>query len=174
MAEVIELLSSNERNFPRNTTGSCLSIKDLYKSMPIYRMSTEQCGVHPYSVVQVFEVTGPSIPITVHVVSDYHTIDEELTSRTRLANIMDINPDWSVSTFLQYIDAVVSLSSSSKQRRLCLKENSVDDKADLSSLILGALLDSWKPSWWAEKGSSRRNLTTKDIDPSEYLTIQKY
>lgn len=178
MAEVIELLSSNERRFPQNAESCGLSIEELYKSMPLYRMSIDQCGVHPHSIIQVFEVTGPSIPITVRVVSDYNNDDltqrESKAPRTRLANIMDINPAWSISTFLQYIDAVVSLSSSSRQRRLWLKDNSMDYKTDLSHLTLGALLDSWKPLWWAEKGASRRQLTTKDIDPSEYLVVEKF
>lgn len=177
MAEVIELLSSNKRRFPRNIKKCGLSIEELYQLMPLYQMSIEQCGIHPYSMVQIFEVTGPSIPITVRLVSDYSKDDAmqcaSAAPRSRLANIMDINPDWSVSTLFQYIDAVVSLSSTSRQKRLTLKDNSVDDKNDLSSLVLGSLLDSWKPLWWAEKGYSRKKLTKKDIDPSEYLVIEK-
>lgn len=178
MAEVLELLSSDERRFPRNDGRCGLSIEDLYSSMPLYQMSIEQCGIHPNSVTQVFEVTGPAIPITVRVLSDYNTQGNSNITlhapRTRLANIMDINPEWSISTFLQYIDTVVSLSSSSRQKRLWLKDNSIDDSDDLSSLTLGGLLDSWKPLWWAEKGSSRKQLTTKDIDPSEYLVVEKF
>lgn len=183
MAEVIELLSSDERRFPRNAGRCGLSVEELYKSMPMYTMSIEQCGLHPYSVIQVFEVTGPSIPITVRVVSDYCTDDDPapqqggasgIQLRTRLANIMDINPEWSISTFLQYIDAVISLSSSSRKKRLWLKDNSVDDKDNLSGTTLGALLDFWKPLWWAEKGCTRKQLTTKDIDPSEYLVVEKF
>lgn len=179
MAEVIELLSSNERRFPRNSIKCGLVTTELYQSMPIYRMSIEQCGIHQHSMILVFEVTGPSIPITVRIVSDYTNNDSAQhgpsAPRTRLANIMDINPDWSVNTFLQYIDAVVSPSSSSRQRKLWLKDRSVDYKTDdLSKLTLGALLDSWKPLWWAEGGSSRRQLTTKDIDPSEYLIVEKF
>ena len=180
MGEVIELLSSNKRQFPRSVDKSGLSIEELYKSMPLYSMSIEQCGIHPYSIIQVFEVTGPSIPITVRSLSDYTNKENDQQQqgkhapRTRLANIMDINPDWSITTFHQYIDAVVSLSTSSRQKQLWLKDNSMDDKDDNSSLTLGALLDSWKPSWWAEKGQSRRQLTTKDIDPSEYLVVEKF
>lgn len=177
MAEVIELLSSDQRRFPRNGSRCGLSIEELYKSMPLYSLSVEQCGIHPYSVIQVFEVTGPSIPITVRVLSDYSHVDRQVTSQaphTRLANIMDINPEWSINTFFQYIDAVVSLSSSSsRQKQLLLRDNSLNDK-DLSSLTLGALLDHWKPLWWAEKGHGRRQLTSKDIDPSEYLIVEKF
>lgn len=179
MAEVIELLSSNERRFPQTADKCGLSIEELYKSMPMYQMSLEQCGIHPYSMIQVFEVTGPSIPITVRVISDYTNKDATTQHgtqalRTRLANIMDINPDWPINTFLQYIDAFVSLSSFSKQKRLWLKDNSVSDKDDLSTLTLGTLLDSWKPLWWAAKGCSRKQLTTKDIDPSDYLVVEKF
>ena len=178
MAEVIELLSSNKRRFPRNGKRHGLSVAELYQTMPIYHMSIEQCGVHQFSMMQVFEVTGPSIPITVRVVSDYNKDDSiqhvPNAPRTRLTNIMDINPDWSVSTFLQYIDAVVSLSSSSKQRKLWLRDNWVGYKTDLSTLTLGSLLDTWKPLWWAVGGASRRQLTTRDIDPSEYLVVEKF
>ncbi len=177
MAEVLELLSSDNRRFPRNAGRCGLSIEELYSSMPLYQMSIEQCGIHPYSVMQVFEVTGPAIPITVRMVSDY---DDSITQpgshapRIRLANIMDINPEWSISTFLHYIDAVISLSSSYRQKRLWLRDNCVSEKDDLSGLTLGDLLDSWKPLWWAEKGCNRKQLTTKDIDPSEYLVVERF
>lgn len=178
MAEVIELLSSNERRFPRNGKRCGLSVAELYHAMPIYHMSIEQCGIHQFSITQVFEVTGPSIPITVHVISEYNKDNSVQhvpnAPHTRLANIMDINPNWSVSTFLQYIDAVVSLSSSSKQRKLWLRDNWVDYQTDLSTLTLGSLLDAWKPLWWAEGGASRRQLTSRDIDPSEYLVVEKF
>jgi hypothetical protein len=177
MAEVTELLSSNERRFPRNGTRCGLSIGELYQAMPIYRMSLEQCGIGQFSITQVFEVTGPSIPITVRVSSDYSNnglvLHTPNAPRNRLANIMDINPDWSVSTFLQYIDAVISPSSPSRQRKVWLKDNSVDYKTNLSKLTLGALLDSWKPLWWTGHGTARRHLATKDIDPSEFLVVEK-
>lgn len=179
MDEVIDLLSSDERRFPQNEGKYGVSIGELYKSMPMYQMSIEQCGLHPYTVIQVFEVTGPSIPITVRVVSGYSdgntpALHGTQNPHTRLANIMDINPEWSVNTFLQYIDAVVSLSSSFKQKRLRLKDNALDQGDDLSSLTLRDLLDSWKPLWWAKKGCNRRQLTAKDIDPSEYLIVEKF
>ncbi len=185
MTEVIRLLSSDERQFPQNGTrvGGGLSVEELHRSMPMYQMSIEQCNIHPHSLIQIFEVTGPSIPITVQVLFDHddgkdfqlHSHDARVAVRTRLANVMDINPDWSINTFLQYIDAVVSLSSSSRQKKLWLKENSVDsDKDDLSSLKLGELLDTWKPLWWAERGLKRRQLSEKDIDPSEYLIVEKF
>ena len=174
MAEVIKLLSSNERRFPQNTQKCGMSVQELYESMPMYQLSIEQCGIHPYAIIQVFEVTGPCIPITVRVQSDYS--DKNLSNQlhTRLANIMDINPNWSINTLLQYIEAVISHSSLSRKRRLLLKDNSVGDENDnLSSLKLGVLLDNWKPLWWAE-GRNRRQLTVKDLDPSEYLIVEKF
>ena len=168
MVEVIELLSSDKRQFPRCGSHFGLSIDELYKSMPMYSMSIEQCGIHPYSMIQVFE---PSIPVTVRVLSDYSQRAKQ-APYTRLANILDINPEWTINTFFRYIDAVVSLSSSARKKKLILKNNSLCDKNDLSTLTLGAILDSWKPLWWAEKGQHRRRLTTKDIDPTEYLIVE--
>lgn len=174
MEEVLELLSSDQRQFPRHRDKRSAEMRELYDCMPLYQMNIEQCGIHPHSIIQVFEVTGPSIPITVRILFDNAVTSNARAGHTRLANILDINPDWSISTFLQYIDAVVSLSSSSWQKRLLLKDKSVDDTNDLSGMKLGALLDAWKPLWWPGKGCKRKKLNTKEIDPSEYLIIEKF
>ena len=183
MAKVVDLLSSKNRQFPSNSGKYSLSIQDLYNSMPLYQMSLDQCAIHPYSIVQVFEVTGPSIPITFRVVSDYSqgtTADGALSSshdsfvRTRLANIMDINLSWSIDTFLQYVDAIISPASGVRQKRLCLKENYVEDSDDLSTQTLGELLNSWRPTWWPVEGTKRAQLSIKDIDPAEFLLVEKY
>ena len=62
------------------------------------------------------------------------------THRTQLANIMDINPNWSIHTFLQYVDAVVSPPPGTKKKVLSMKSRSVSDAEDLSRLALGELL----------------------------------
>ena len=186
MAKVVILLSSDDRQFPSNSGKNGLSIHEIYDSMPMYQMSLDQCGIHPYSVIQVFEVTGPSIPITFRVMSDYsyNQVGTERISqqdsliRTRLANIMDINPNWSVDTFLQYVDAVISPASSTRRKRLYLKESYVEDSEDmdLSEQNLGQLLDSWTPTWWpsTDKGTKRAQLSIKDVDPAEFLVVEKY
>ena len=183
MAKVVVLLSSNDRQFPSNSGKYGLSIQELYDSMPMYRLSLDQCGIHPYSIVQVFEVTGPSIPITFRVVSDYTVAKEGATLssqdsvlRTRLANIMDINPSWSVDTFLQYVDAIISPASGVRRKRLCLKETYIEDSddLDLSDQTLGGLLDAWGPTWWPLEEARCTQLSIKDIDPMEFLIVEKY
>lgn len=183
MAKVVVLLSSNARQFPSNSGKYSLSIQELYDSMPMYRLSLNQCGIHPYSIVQVFEVTGPSIPITFRVVSDYTAANEGATLslqdsalRTRLANIMDINPSWSVDTFLQYVDAIISPASGVRRKRLCLKESYIEDSdnLDLSEQTLRGLLDAWEPTWWPLEEAKSTQLSIKDIDPTEFLIVEKY
>ena len=183
MAKVVVLLSSNDRQFPSNSGKYSLSIQELYDSMPMYHLSLDQCGIHPYSIVQVFEVIGPSIPITFRVVSDYTAANEGATLssqdsvlRTRLANIMDINPSWSVDTFLQYVDAIISPASGVRRKRLCLKESYIEDSddLDLSEQTLRGLLDAWGPTWWPLEEARRTQLSIKDIDPIEFLIVEKY
>ena len=190
MEKVVVLLSSENRQFPSNSGKYSLSVQELYDSMPMYQMSLDQWGIHPYSIVQVFEVTGPSIPITFRVVSDYSQATAATTTegtsntsihdsmiRTRLANIMDINLDWSIDTFLQYVDAIISPASGVRRKRLCLSESYVEDsdELDLSEQKLGDLLDSWRPTWWPVKEESKRaQLNVKDIDPAEFLVVEKY
>jgi len=153
-------------------------MEELYQSMPMYQMSLEQYGVHQYAIIQAFEVTGPSIPITFRVLSDHSHNPSDLARqgvpRTRLANIMDINPNWSIHTFLQYVDAIISPASVVRKKRLLLKDHSIDDSEDLSTLTLGELLDYWKPTWWPVKNVKRKQLTLKDIDPAEFLLVDKY
>ena len=183
MAKVVVLLSSNDRQFPSNSGRYSLSIQELYDSMPMYRLSLDQCGIHPYSIVQVFEVTGPSIPITFRVVSDYTAASDggalltmqDSVLRTRLANIMDINPNWSVDTFLQYVDAIISPASGVRRKRLCLKESYIEDSDDLnlSEQTLRGLLDAWGPTWWPLEEARRTQLSIKDIDPMEFLIVEK-
>ena len=183
MAKVVVLLSSNDRQFPSNSGKYSLSIQELYDSMPMYHLSLDQCGIHPYSIVQVFEVTGPSIPITFRVVSDYTAANEgailssqDSVLRTRLANIMDINPSWSVDTFLQYVDAIISPASGVRRKRLCLKESYIEDSddLDLSEQTLRGLLDAWGLTWWPLEEARRTQLSIKDIDPMEFLIVEKY
>lgn len=182
MAKVVVLLSSDARNFPSNSGNYSLTTQELYNSMPMYKMSIERCGIHPYAIINVYEVTGPSIPISFRVLSDYNQSTTNASSsqplgnvsRTRQANIMDINPSWSVDTFLQYTDAIVSPSSRVRHKRLSLGENSVDETKDLSQLTIGELLDTWRPAWWPETGKKRQQLNIRDVDPSEFLVVEKF
>ena len=136
-------------------------------------------------MVQVFEVTGPSIPITFRVVSDQQQVSTTVgseadqfstASRTRLTNIMDINPNWPLPTFFRYVDAIVSPGSTSRRRRrLGMGEQSLESwEEEDEATTLGQLLDQWKPTWWPIEGEERKPLTIKDINPSEFLVVEKF
>lgn len=184
---VLELLSSNSRHFPSNLDRSDFSVEQLYQTMPMYEKTLDECSIHQYTIIQVFEVTGPSVPITFRVVSSSnhqqasHSAGSEgdhfaTGSRTRLTNIMDINPDWPLSTFFRYVDAIVSPGSTSRRRRrLGMGERSLDSwEEENESMTLGQLLDQWKPTWWPIEGEERKPLTIKDVNPSEFLVVEKF
>ena len=177
---VLDLLSSNSRHFPSNLDRSEFSVEQLYQTMPMYEKSLDECRIHPFTVTQVFEVTGPSIPVTFRVTSssdqDQTSGGGEFTttSRTRLTNIIDINPAWPLSTFFRYVDAIVSPGATSRRRRrLGMGERSLENWEDEHQTI-GQLLDKWKPIWWPVEGEERRPLTIKDINPSEFLVVEKF
>ena len=182
---VLDLLSSESRHFPSNLDRSDFSIGQLYQTMPMYGKSLDECNIHPYTIVQVFEVTGPSIPITFRVVSDQQQVSTTVgseadqfstASRTRLTNIMDINPNWPLPTFFRYVDAIVSPGSTSRRRRrLGMGEQSLESwEEEDEATTLGQLLDQWKPTWWPIEGEERKPLTIKDINPSEFLVVEKF
>ena len=179
--KVMALLSSNSRQFPSNAGRFDFTLDELYESMPMYQLTLEQCGIHPYAIIQVFEVTGPSIPIKFRVLSEHNQTSiqsresgqaYDLLPVSRHANIMDINPKWSIHTFLQYVDAVISPAAGVRRKRISLKDHFIDDSEDLSSLTLGELLDYWKPVWWCHK-EGRKRLMLKDLDPAEFLLVEK-
>ena len=182
MSAVVRLLSSTHRQFPSNADRYSLTVKELYSSMPLYQLSLSQCGLHPYAIVQVFEVTGPPIPITVRLLtnSTHNTRPGDRPhpqTTTSLANIMDINPEWSVSTFLQYVDTIISPGTGNRRTALRLSHHHLDESCDQETWkqTIGVLLDTWGPSWWgvgAER--TRPQLTPRDIDPTEFLLIEKY
>ena len=173
MCSVVRLLSSKQRQFPSNNSRYSLDLKELYTSMSLYTLSLSQCSLHTYSVVKVFEVTGPPIPVTVRQLSDYKQRDES-RQETCLANIMDINPLWSLNTFLQYVDTIISPGAGYRRTRLSLSHHRLDETSEETewALTLGELLNAWTPAWWGVGG--RVQLTPRDIDPAQFLLIEKY
>ncbi len=173
MCSVVRLLSSKQRQFPSNNDRYSLDLKELYTSMSLYQLSLSQCSLHTYSVVKVFEVTGPPIPVTMRQLSDYKQQDKS-RPETCLANIMDINPSWSLNTFLQYVDTIISPGAGYRRTRLSLSHHRLDDTSEESewALTLGQLLNAWTPAWWGVGG--RAQLTPRDIDPAQFLLIEKY
>lgn len=85
------LISNGKRNFPRPDKGiETLGVKEMYKECFVFKKSLRSLGFHPGTFVEVFEITGPSIPVM---------YSGEVTK----AQVIDVNPDWSLQTFLYYV-----------------------------------------------------------------------
>ena len=189
--KVIQFLSSNARHFPTNLGQSDFEVEELRQMMPLYQLPLEQCGIHQHTITQVFEVTGPSIPIVLRVISapsqeSYSPLTATSTKQhdrstnpspscMRLTNIMDINPNWPLCTFLRYVDAILSPGEAVWRRwRLVMGRHCLEDWEGQPHLTLGELLRQWKPVWWPVEDQQRKLLTTKDIDPAQFLVVEKY
>ena len=85
------LVSNGKRNFPKPDKGfETLSIKEMYKECSTFKKSLRSLGFQPGTFVEVFEITGPSIPVM-------------YSGAATNAQVLDVNPDWSLQTFLHYV-----------------------------------------------------------------------
>lgn len=94
-AEKVQILLQNKkRNFPcSGTTG--IPVKRLYKDSQFYQKSLQCLGYYPGCYVEVFEVTGPSVPIM-------------LFSKSIESHAIDVNPKWTLKVFLYYVKLCTS------------------------------------------------------------------
>lgn len=85
------LVSNGKRNFPRADKGiETLGVKEMYKECSVFKKSLRSLGFHPGALVEVFEITGPSIPVM-------------YSGAVTKAQVIDVNPDWPLQTFLYYV-----------------------------------------------------------------------
>lgn len=85
------LISNGRRNFPKPDKGiETLGVKEMYKECSVFKKSLRSLGFHPGAFVEVFEITGPSIPVM-------------YSGAVTKAQVIDVNPDWSLQTFLYYV-----------------------------------------------------------------------
>lgn len=85
------LISNGKRNFPKPDKGiETLPIKELYKECWVFKKSLRSLGFRPDTFVEIFEITGPSIPVM-------------YSGAATKAQVIDVNPDWSLQTFLYYV-----------------------------------------------------------------------
>lgn len=83
------LLQNKRRNFPcRGTIG--ISVKQLFKDSPFYQKSLKALGFYPGCYVEVFEVTGPTLPVM-------------LFGKAVVSRALDVNPTWPLKVFLYYV-----------------------------------------------------------------------
>jgi len=113
----LNILSTTARNLPLIQGIGALPVKRMYKSLPLYAKTIEELKLFQHSLITVFEVTGPTVPIEFKRFSDGASSTGSLGSRssgenfvfiTEKASAVSINPDWSVPTLLHYIDCMTA------------------------------------------------------------------
>lgn len=114
----LDLLSSNSRNLPVIRDLGSLPVKRMYKSLPLYAKTLEELRLFDNSLITVFEVTGPTVPIKFRRFNDASGTSTPVGSRSSGENFVfitenkpsavSINPDWSVQTLLHYVDCMTA------------------------------------------------------------------
>ena len=171
LALATKLLSNSSRNFPMHQNIHGLSIEEVYQ-MPMYSYNLERYGIYGHSVVQVFEVTGPTVPIAFCGFTAGAQNTTATHHKIRSINLMDINPAWPIPTLTQYVEAIICPRQAVTQKKITLGENSLVDSVDVMKLKVSEILDIWKPIWWRSKVSLPAKLSLKDITPKDVLTIE--
>lgn len=171
LALATKLLSNNSRNFPMHQNIHGLSIEEVYQ-MPMYSYNLERYGIYGHSVVQVFEVTGPTVPIAFCGSTASAQNTTATHHKIRSINLMDINPAWPIPTLTQYVEAIICPRQAVTQKKITLGENSLVDSVDVMKLKVSEILDIWKPIWWRSKVSLPTKVSLKDITPKDVLTIE--
>jgi len=170
-----KLLSNNCRNFPMHQNIHGLSIEEIYQ-MPMYSFNLERYGIYGHSLVQVFEVTGPTVPIAFCGSTPQQNSaaggQNGLHHKIRSINLMDINPSWPIPTLTQYVEAIICPRQTVTQKKITLGDNILVDSVDVMKLKVSEILDIWKPVWWRTKGSLPIKISLKDITPESVLTIE--
>ena len=112
------LLSNNSRNLPVIREVGPLPVKRMYKNLPLYTKTLEELRLFDNSLITVFEVTGPTVPIKFRRFNDASGTSTPVGSRSSGENFVfitenkpsavSINPDWSVQTLLHYVDCMTA------------------------------------------------------------------
>ena len=117
-----KLLSTTKRNFPIIDRMPTLNICDSYSQLQLYRMLLRELDLLKASPVIVFEVTGPTVPLsfkTIRTQQNPHCYpDQQPTSTANVQQdsvfallavqqcVVSINPNWTVNTLLRYIECI--------------------------------------------------------------------
>ena len=177
LALATKLLSNNCRNFPMHQYMHNLAIDEVYQ-MPMYSFDLQRYGIYGHSVVQVFEVTGPTVPIafcgstTQQCTTARGQNGTALHHKIRSINLMDINPAWPIPTLTQYVEAIICPRQAVTQKKIILGDHTLVDSVEVMKLKVSEILDLWKPVWWRTKASMPSKVSLKDITPEDVLTIE--
>lgn len=126
--KVKNLITNKRRNFP----ASGIPIKRLYKENPLYLKSLKSLGFCSGGFVEVFEVTGPTIPIM-------------LFGEAIEPCAVDVNPAWSLELFLYYL------------RISCRRDEkftNIDYIRFITDKKVSHILDMMGSLWWRDKRTS--------------------
>ena len=128
------LISNGKRNFPKPDKGiETLPINGMYKECSVFKKSLRCLGFHAGALVEVFEITGPSIPVM-------------YSGAVTKAQVIDVNPDWSLQTFIYYVKVNTPQASSIE---------SIDYVNDCSRGKVSDVLDMMKNLWNRPDDGSR-------------------
>ena len=116
--ENLDFLSNSSRNLPLIREFGSLPVKRMYRNLPLYTKTLEELGLFDNSLITVFEVTGPTVPIEFRRFGDVasgtstpvgsRSSGENFVFITEKASAVSINPDWSVQTLLHYVDCMTA------------------------------------------------------------------
>lgn len=162
----LHILSSvDERHFPFKNKGEeefGIPVFRLHHEMSMYQLTANEYGISPDTILQIYEVTGPAVPIASR---------QRLTAhQTQGGNLMDVNPSWPVLTFARYVDAMMSPSSAYSEKIISCGENFIrtDSSTATAAVTLKSLFNEWQPVWW----NTDRQLTRKDLLACDFLAIK--
>ena len=128
------LISNGKRNFPKSDKGvETLPVKDMYNECSSYKKSLRSLGFRPGTVLEVFEITGPTIPVM-------------YSGAVTKAQMIDVNPDWSLQTFLYYVRVNTEQAS---------KIESIDYVSDCNEGKVADVLNMMKNLWNRPDDGSR-------------------
>lgn len=139
------LITNKRRNFPACGNSSGMPIKRLYKESPLYLKSLKSLGFCSGCFVEVFEVTGPTIPIM-------------LFGEAIEPCAIDVNPAWSLELFLYYLRVFCKRGE---------KFTNIDYVKSIGEKNVSDILDMMGSLWWKDKRSS-----IAMTDRLEYLKVR--
>ena len=145
------LLDRHARHFPI-VSDNDLNLRVEYRELTLYNRTVREAGLLQDKVLLCFSVTGPTVPLCFKAISSNISGHSTSSSSSSSANdssganhrsanfvsitieprVISINPTWTVSTLLKYVDCVSHFSN----RKLLLNDTVVS-----SDTVIGKLFD---------------------------------
>ncbi len=101
-ASTMSLVDSKQRNLPFIDKLPFSSLK--YNEIDMYKLTVHELNLLSSNLVQVYEITGPTIPIVLRAAKNVGKGEFVLISEC--AHVVSINLQWTVQTLLKYLEDV--------------------------------------------------------------------